>query len=407
MAPNTGASTAADLLRSLGLSVDGPARWGSSPNARTPGIFAVETSRPTDAAPTDIVAIRGWIERIESLRLDGERPTPTVLDRRLGEFWVPGQRLLYVGRSEKSLAARVKALYATDLGHRRPHGGGHWLKTLREPASLVVWWAETDAGEEYEDALLSAFAAAVPEAVRDALPRPEPLLPWANLDSPSGARRETGITGSLIANDTEAGAEASRSVGQPVARRTLRPAVPRRPAASRAGVVRTGAGARGAARSGKPATRAEVATHLTPDGLTALEAEHALLTTVKRPEVVARVKQARELGDLRENADYEAARNEQAFLEGRIRELERRLRTAVVATGSIDGAIVVGSTVRYEVDGQADELVIVGSTEADPLAGRISQASPVGKALLGRRAGDQVVVKTPAAEARYRILEVR
>ena len=67
----------------------------------------------------------------------------------------------------------------------------------------------------------------------------------------------------------------------------------------------------------------------------------------------------------------------------------------------------MGSTVRYEVDGQADELVIVGTTEADPLAGRISQASPVGKALLGRRAGDQVVVKTPAAETRYRILEVR
>ena len=99
------------------------------------------------------------------------------------------------------------------------------------------------------------------------LRRPEPLLPWANLDSPSGARRETGITGSLIANDTEAGSEASRSVAQPVARRTLRPAVPRRPAASRAGVVRTGAGARGAARSGRPGTRAEVATHLTPDGL--------------------------------------------------------------------------------------------------------------------------------------------
>ena len=89
------------------------------------------------------------------------------------------------------------------------------------------------------------------------------------------------------------------------------------------------------------------------------------------------------------------------------RELERRLRTAVVISGGAEGVIVLGSTVRYEVDGEAAELRIVGSTEADPLAGRISQASPVGKALLGRRAGDQVVVRTPAAETRYRILEVR
>jgi transcription elongation factor GreA len=146
---------------------------------------------------------------------------------------------------------------------------------------------------------------------------------------------------------------------------------------------------------------------MTAEGLAALEAELGHLVSVKRPEVVERVKHARELGDLRENADYEAARNEQAFLEGRIRELERRLRTAVVIDGGAAGVIVLGSTVRYEVDGEADELRIVGSTEADPLAGRISQASPVGKALLGRRAGDQVVVRTPAAETRYRILDVR
>ena len=146
---------------------------------------------------------------------------------------------------------------------------------------------------------------------------------------------------------------------------------------------------------------------MTADGLAALEAELTLLVTQKRPEVIERVKLARELGDLRENADYEAARNEQAFLEGRIRELERRRRTALVISGGVEGVIVVGSTVRYEVDGEADELRIVGSTEADPMTGRISQASPVGKALMGRRAGDQVVVRTPAAETRYHILEVR
>ena len=403
MASTPGAPSAADLLRSIGLSVDGPVRWGSLPNARIPGIVAVETTKPSDAAPTDIVAIRGWLERVPSLHLDGERPTPTQLDKRLSEFWVPSQRLLYVGRSDKSLGARVRALYSTELGHRRPHPGGHWLKALRELSSLVVWWAETDAAEEYEDEALSAFAASVPEAVRDVLRHPEPLLPWANLESPSGAHRETGLTGSLLANDTDAPAGAAK----PVARRTLKPATTRRPAASRPSATRSGSGARGSAGAGGSRSRAEVSTQMTADGLAALEAELTLLVTEKRPEVIERVKLARELGDLRENADYEAARNEQAFLEGRIRELERRRRTALVISGGVEGVIVVGSTVRYEVDGEADELRIVGSTEADPMTGRISQASPVGKALMGRRAGDQVVVRTPAAETRYHILEVR
>jgi transcription elongation factor GreA len=131
------------------------------------------------------------------------------------------------------------------------------------------------------------------------------------------------------------------------------------------------------------------------------------LTRVERPQVVARVASARELGDLRENADYEAARNEQSFLEGRIMELERRIRTAVVIEAGGSGAVAMGSTVVYEVDGRREQLRIVGSTESEPAAGRISAASPVGRALLGHRAGDDVVVATPAAEIHYRIVEVR
>jgi len=131
------------------------------------------------------------------------------------------------------------------------------------------------------------------------------------------------------------------------------------------------------------------------------------LTTVERPEVVARVAAARELGDLRENADYEAARNEQSFLEGRIIELEQKLRTAVVIENAVGGAIGMGSSVVYEVDGQREELKIVGSAESDPIAGKISSASPVGKSLLGHRAGDEVLVVTPAAQFTYRIIEVK
>jgi transcription elongation factor GreA len=146
---------------------------------------------------------------------------------------------------------------------------------------------------------------------------------------------------------------------------------------------------------------------MTAEGLAAVKAELERLTTVQRPEVVARIKHARELGDLRENADYEAARNEQSFLEGRILELEQRLRTAVLISAQARSAVSLGATVRYEVEGQPGELIIVGSSESDPAAGRVSASSPVGRALLGRRAGDVVLVATPSADIEYRIVEVR
>ena len=120
-----------------------------------------------------------------------------------------------------------------------------------------------------------------------------------------------------------------------------------------------------------------------------------------------RIKHARELGDLRENADYEAARHEQSFLEGRILELEHRLRTAVVIrsdeTRSVDRPGLQGPLRGRR---RAGQLTIVGSTESDPAAGLISAASPVGRALLGRRAGEDVVITTPGAEVTYRIVEV-
>ncbi|CAN5638527.1 hypothetical protein BH24CHL9_BH24CHL9_10080 [soil metagenome] len=370
-------------------------------------MFLVETPRPSASAPIDIVVVRRWIEAVPGLLLDGERPTPTALDRRLGEYWVPNPALLYVGRSDKGLSQRVAALYATALGQRRPHPGGHWLKTLRDQERLRLWWAETDAPEEYEDAVLAAFAESIAEETLAALPPRlrdgSPLLPWANLDSPSGGRRLSGITGSLLEPEGPKPAAArSRSSERGTSARTGSASSATKARVTRAAVPRTAR-----PRAAGPAQRPVTTTHLTAEGLSALEAELAQLTKVQRPEVIARVKHARELGDLRENADYEAARNEQAFLEGRIRELEQRKRTAGVIRGSTSGSVTLGSTVRYELGGVTEELTIVGSSEAAPGAGRISGASPVGKALLGRRAGDEVVVRTPAAEMRYRIIEVR
>jgi transcription elongation factor GreA len=392
---NTGRSTA-DLLRSVGLDVDGPARWGDKPASRAPGVFAVEATTTSRTAPLDSVELRRWLERVPSLRLDGERPTEATLSERLGSFWVPGETLLYVGRTSKSLAGRVAALYATELGYSRPHAGGHWLKTLRDQKRLRIWWAETDAPEEYEDALLTAFAEGVPAGHAAGSANGGPLLPWAVLASPTAGVRDTGLTDALLPADIEPTARSNvrRSDGATVRRRAMTtsraPRSPRR-------------------RTAPPPSAAsrQPATPVTAEGLAAMKAELEHLTRVERPGVVERVKHARELGDLRENADYEAARNEQSFLEGRILALEQRLRTAIVIEASAGHTIAMGSTVRYELDGDEGELTIVGSTESDPAAGRISAVSPVGKALLGHRSGDEVTVTTPAAQLRYHILAIR
>jgi transcription elongation factor GreA len=395
--------SAVALLRSLDLMSDGPTRWGEPVRSRAPGVLLVETAARLDTAPIDITAVKAWTERVPALRLDGERPTPTQLLERLASFWLPQETVVYVGRTAKGLGARAASLFATPLGDRRPHPGGHWLWTLLDREQLRIWWAETPSPEEYEDGLFDAIAADLDTEARERLAALGPVLPWANLTAATGDAKRTGITGSLLAEDAAApSSDAAGSAHKPAA--TRRPAAsgaaPRKPRATsskpRATSVRT---------SGRPANAAPAA-QLTASGLAALEQELHELTTVTRPEVILRVKSARELGDLRENADYEAARREQSFLEGRIQELEQTLRNAVIITTQDSGIVHLGSGVEVEVDGQRTAFQIVGRSEVDVAEGRISDASPVGRALLGHRAGDEVVIQTPGREVRYRIVAV-
>ncbi|MBX5464064.1 MAG: transcription elongation factor GreA [Clostridia bacterium] len=150
---------------------------------------------------------------------------------------------------------------------------------------------------------------------------------------------------------------------------------------------------------------------LTAEGIRRLEQELEELKTVRRREVAERIKVARGFGDLSENAEYEAAKNEQAFVEGRIASLEKMLRNAqMVDEASVDPDVVnVGSLVEVEdlESGDRMELHIVGSSEADPGRSAISYQSPVGRALMGGRAGATVEVRLPDGHARFRILAVR
>jgi len=142
--------------------------------------------------------------------------------------------------------------------------------------------------------------------------------------------------------------------------------------------------------------------YLSAQGIAGVRAELEQLTTVERPEVVARIVAARELGDLRENAEYETARKDQSILEGRI----ERLRDAVQIEGSSTTHVSLGTAVTVEDDLGQETYTIVGSHEASPAQGRISSTSPVGRALMGRRAGDTVTVTAPAGSFGLRIVSL-
>jgi len=156
--------------------------------------------------------------------------------------------------------------------------------------------------------------------------------------------------------------------------------------------------------------------YLTKDGFINLQRELDELRSVKRKEVAERLREAMEGGDLIENAEYESAKNEQSFVEGRISELKLLLSNAHIidfddeSNGDVDIRYVqVGATVFLREDGEkrSDKYMIVGAAEADPRNGKISNESPIGKAVIGHKAGDDVEIKTPDGPIKFRITTVR
>ncbi len=150
-------------------------------------------------------------------------------------------------------------------------------------------------------------------------------------------------------------------------------------------------------------------TYLTEQGAQELREELDNLVNVRRPALADKLREAREMGDLSENADYIDAKEQQAFLEGRIQQIEYILREAtIVSEGQHTGAVHVGSRVTVVEEGAEDSEVylIVGAAEASPAEGKVSHESPLGKALMGRSAGDTVTVEAPAGVLRFTIQSV-
>lgn len=149
--------------------------------------------------------------------------------------------------------------------------------------------------------------------------------------------------------------------------------------------------------------------YMTAEGLEKLQAELQMLRDVKRPEIAAMIKDAKDAGDISENAGYDEAKEKQAFVEGRIQELEQILKRAeIIADGAGDGTIVVGSRVTIVEEGEeAENFRIVGSAEADPTKGTISNESPLGKALIGKTVSDVVEIVTPnGTPLRFTVIQV-
>jgi transcription elongation factor GreA len=151
-------------------------------------------------------------------------------------------------------------------------------------------------------------------------------------------------------------------------------------------------------------------TFLTPEGAEKVKAELENLKTVKRQELAVRLRDAKLMGDLSENADWIMAKEDQAFLEGRIQELEAVLRNATITAAS-DGLardrVAVGCAVTVREPGEAEEVfTLVGAKEADPRSRKVSNESPIGRALLGKRVGDKVKVETPGGGMTFEILKI-
>jgi transcription elongation factor GreA len=150
--------------------------------------------------------------------------------------------------------------------------------------------------------------------------------------------------------------------------------------------------------------------YFTSDGISKLEKELEYLKSSRREEVAERIKAAIALGDLSENSEYEDAKNEQAFLEGKIADLENKLRTAEVIDDNGEGrGVQLGSQVVLKnlATGSESEYTLVGSDEADPLSGLMSNESPVGAAILGHMEGDEVEVHVPSGVRRMKIISIR
>lgn len=194
-------STISELLERVSLKRTGTVRWSERVPSNRSGVYIVSLSerceqndRLFDAAPINLTTVEQWLRRVSKMKLDGqEEPSPEDVANRLGEFWLPDESILYIGKTDRPLRQRVGEFYRTPLGAPKPHRGGHWIKTLSILDETFVHYVETPDAEETEEQLLKAFVSLVSDRSKQHLKDPDRPFPYANLEYPKRNRKRHGL----------------------------------------------------------------------------------------------------------------------------------------------------------------------------------------------------------------------
>lgn len=191
-----------ELFDECGLRSAGVVQWGNQVGLDVPGIYVVASTPDLDDPAGHVDSYRPNFEALDALRsvcprvtVDGFPATSERLAERIGAFWIPETAVLYVGLAGMSVRKRVNQYYSTPIGHRSPHAGGWWLKTLADLDGLYVHYAATESPKPAEARLLNTFAASIPPPVRRALHDAERIAPFANIEVQPGIRKSHGMAG--------------------------------------------------------------------------------------------------------------------------------------------------------------------------------------------------------------------
>ena len=199
-------STILEILETIPVEQTGVVRWCEPVPTNATGVYIVSLSerceqndRLFDEAPINLAAVEKWLRRVPKMKLDGlKEPSPNDVAKRLGEFWLPDESILYIGKTGRPLSTRIGEYYKTPLGDSKPHRGGHWIKTLSVLEETFVHYIETPAAEETEKQLLGAFVTRVSEKAKQRLRDPERPFAYANLEYPKGIRKRHGLTSQAL-----------------------------------------------------------------------------------------------------------------------------------------------------------------------------------------------------------------
>jgi hypothetical protein len=199
-----------DLISQTGLTANGleTVRWGNKPKSAKVGIYIVSTSQNPAlndnlfaSAPIDNDVLQFWLNKVTTLQIDGNvLPTVSQLRDRLNQFWFPDESILYIGQTEssKGIAGRVGQYYRTELGERKPHAGGHWIKTLATLNQLFVHYFPDNTPTQTEENLLRTFVRQVSRQTLENLRDKNLPIPFANLELEKGNRKNHGISKSKL-----------------------------------------------------------------------------------------------------------------------------------------------------------------------------------------------------------------